>query len=96
MKNILKKICKTATGMLITALVVSVCFYGLNACDMHPQGLMETDFGGEKLDIFSNGVFKYVCIGKHEVVTVGVTNVTNFKCNDGMVVRNITNYVIRK
>ena len=49
-----------------------------------------------KLDIFTNGVFKYVCIGKHEVVTVGVTNVTNFKCNDGMVVRNITNYVIRK
>ena len=57
---------------------------------------METDLGGEKLDIFTNGVFKYVCIGKHEVVTVGVTNVTNFKCNDGMVVRNITNYVIRK
>ena len=96
MKNILKKIGKTAAGMLITALVISVCFYGLNACDMHPQGLMETDLGGEKLDIFTNGVFKYVCIGKHEVVTVGVTNVTNFKCNDGMVVRNITNYVIRK
>lgn len=92
MKNILKSV----MGMAMTAIVVAICFYGLNACDMHPQGLMETDLGGEKLDIFSNGVFKYVCIGKHEVVTVGVTNVTNFKCNDGMVVRNITNYVIRK
>lgn len=92
MKNILKSV----MSMAITAIVVAICFYGLNACDMHPQGLMETDLGGEKLDIFTNGVFKYVCIGKHEVVTVGVTNVTNFKCNDGMVVRNITNYVIRK
>lgn len=92
----MKSILKSVIGMAMTAIVVAICFYGLNACDMHPQGLMETDLGGEKLDIFTNGVFKYVCIGKHEVVTVGVTNVTNFKCNDGMVVRNITNYVIRK
>lgn len=95
MKNILKKIGKTAAGMLITALVISVCFYGLNACDMHPQGLMESDPGVEKLDIFSNGTFRHVCIGKHEVVTVGVSNLTNFKCNDGRVIRNITNYVLR-
>ena len=92
----MKSILKSVIGMAMTAIVVAICFYGLNACDMHPQGLMETDLGGEKLDIFTNGVFKYVCIGKHEVVTVGVMNVTNFKCNDGMVVRNITNYVIRK
>lgn len=92
----MKSILKSVIGMAMTAIVVAICFYGLNACDMHPQGLMESDLGGEKLDIFSNGTFRYVCIGKHEVVTVGVTNVTNFKCNDGMVVRNITNYVIRK
>lgn len=95
MKNILKKIGKTAGGMLITAFVVCICFYGLDACDMHPQGLMESDLGVEKLDIFSNGTFRYVCIGKHEVVTVGVSNLTNFKCNDGTVIRNITNYVLR-
>ena len=92
----MKSILKSVIGMAMTAIVVAICFYGLNACDMHPQGLMETDLGGEKLDIFTNGTFRHVCIGKHEVITVGVTNVTNFKCNDGMVVRNITNYVIRK
>ena len=92
----MKSILKSVIGMAMTAIVVAICFYGLNACDMHPQGLMETDLGGEKLDIFTNSTFRHVCIGKHEVITVGVTNVTNFKCNDGMVVRNITNYVIRK
>lgn len=75
--------------------VVFVVIYSLNGCDVHPQGLLESDMGMERLDIFTNGVFKHVCIGKTDVIAVGVTNVTNFKCNDGMVVRNITNYVLR-
>ena len=95
MKNILKKIGKTAGGMLISALLAFIFLYAVDGCDMHPQGLMESDMGIEKLDIYSNGKFWHICIGKHEVVTVGVSNLTNFKCNDGRVIRNITNYVLR-
>ncbi len=91
----MKKFLRILGEIVLVSAIFVVIGYSLNGCDVHPQGLLESDMGKEHLDIFTNGVFKNVCIGKHEVVTVGVTNVTNFKCNDGRVVRNITNYVLR-
>ena len=91
----MKKFLRILGEIVLVGVVFVVIGYSLNGCDVHPQGLLESDMGKERLDIFTNGAFKHVCIGKHEVVTVGVTNVTNFKCNNGMIVSNITNYVLR-
>ena len=91
----MKKFLRILGEVVLVSVVFVVIGYSLSGCDVHPQGLLESDTGSERLDIFTNGVFKHVCNGKHEVVTVGVTYVTNFKCNDGMIVRNVTNYVLR-
>ena len=91
----MKKFLKILGEVVLVSVVFVVIGYSLSGCDVHQQGLLESDMGSERLDIFTNGVFKHVCNGKHEVATIGATNVTNFRCNDGMIVRNITNYVLR-
>lgn len=81
---------------LIAITILGFILYIVNSCDINTYGVMEDDPGIERLDLYSNGIFKNVCIGKHETAVVGTSNVTNFKCNDGTVVHNITNYIIRK
>lgn len=76
--------------------VFGVILYLASSCDVNTHGLMEDDMGSQKLDLYTNGIFRNVCIGRAEAATVGVSNVMNFKCNDGTVIHNITNYVIRK
>lgn len=80
---------------IVITLILFTLVYLVSSCDINTHGLIEDDPGKQRLEIFSNGLFKYVCIGKTEAATIGVSNVMNFKCNDGRVVHNITNYIIK-